>query len=101
MKQKELYSLNLDCVKLRSYEPSKRLFEQLIRYPQEIIPLMDHVLTDLFIERFDDGTLPQGLMMKVRPFNLPVSLNLRELNPESNSFWVYINYVRYRSAYHC
>lgn len=49
---------------------------------------MDHVLTDLMLER-DDGTLPQGLIMKVRPFNLPQSLNLRELNPESTTFFLH------------
>jgi DNA replication licensing factor MCM4 len=76
--------MNLDCLKLSNYLPSQKLFHQLVHYPQEIIPLMDHVLTDFFLERFDDGTLPQGVIMKVRPFNLPKSLNLRELNPESN-----------------
>ena len=73
--------MNLDCKKLASYEPSKRLYQQLIRYPQEIIPLMDHVLTDVVLER-DDGALPQGVIMKVRPFDLNQSLNLRDLNPE-------------------
>jgi DNA replication licensing factor MCM4 len=67
---------------------------QLEHYPQEIIPLMDHVLTDLMLER-DDGTLPQGLIMKVRPFNLPKSLNLRELNPESIFAWIYLYFFRY------
>ncbi len=72
--------MNLDCAKLKSYPNSEKLFYQLIRYPQEIIPLMDHVLTDIFNERFE-GALNDGKSMRIRPYNLPVSVNLRELNP--------------------
>ncbi|KAI8899989.1 MCM2/3/5 family-domain-containing protein [Globomyces pollinis-pini] len=78
--QNQIYNLNLDCSKIKSYEPSQKLYFQLIRYPQEIIPLLDHVLTDIFQERFE-GALPEGMSLKVRPFNLPTVVNLRELNP--------------------
>ncbi|KAJ2993813.1 hypothetical protein HDV02_002056 [Globomyces sp. JEL0801] len=76
----ELSSQVNDCSKIKSYEPSQKLYFQLIRYPQEIIPLLDHVLTDIFQERFE-GALPEGMSLKVRPFNLPTVVNLRELNP--------------------
>eukprot|EP00842_Homolaphlyctis_polyrhiza_P003307 jgi/Hompol1/3978/HPOL_006863-RA len=56
----ELYSMNLDCSNLYHYPPSKGLYEQLIRYPQEIVPLMDHTLTDIFLEKFEDAQLPPG-----------------------------------------
>jgi DNA replication licensing factor MCM4 len=92
MKQNQVYSLNLDCQKLSSYPQSKKLFLQLVHYPQEIIPLMDHVLTDIFLERFDDGTIPQDIILKIRPFNLPSSLNLRELNPESIPSFLFLSY---------
>jgi DNA replication licensing factor MCM4 len=82
MNQNEIYDLNLDCGKLSSFEPSKKLYTQLVEYPQEIIPLMDHVLTDIFLERFEASGLPPGQSLKVRPFNLPRAVNLRELNPE-------------------
>jgi DNA replication licensing factor MCM4 len=82
MNQNEVYDLNLDCQKLESYEPAKKLFKQLVQYPQEIIPLMDHVLTDVFLERFEASRLPPGQSLKVRPFHLPRVVNLRELNPE-------------------
>jgi DNA replication licensing factor MCM4 len=82
MNQNEVYDLNLDCAKIDSYVPTKKLFKQLVQYPQEIIPLMDHVLTELFLDRFESSPLPPGQSLKVRPFNLPTSVNLRELNPE-------------------
>jgi DNA replication licensing factor MCM4 len=47
--------MNLDCSNLRLYLPSKRLYNQLIRYPQEVIPLMDHILTDFYYEIIDDA----------------------------------------------
>ncbi|RKO90888.1 MCM2/3/5 family-domain-containing protein [Blyttiomyces helicus] len=75
------YSINLGCSNLRAYEPAKKLFNQLIRYPQEIIPLIDHMLTEIYLDMFEDAVLPDGVMMKVRPFNLERSVNLRELNP--------------------
>ncbi len=82
MNQNEVYDLNLDVAKMESFEPSKKLYKQLIQYPQEIIPLMDHVLTELFLDRFESSSLGPNQSLKVRPFNLPSSVNLRELNPE-------------------
>jgi DNA replication licensing factor MCM4 len=80
MKNTLNYSLNLDCEKLKAYEPTThKLFYQLSRYPQEVIPIMDHVLTDIFQNRFDD--LPGEESVKVRPFNMGQSCNMRDLNP--------------------
>ncbi|KAK9723269.1 MCM DNA helicase complex subunit [Basidiobolus ranarum] len=80
MKDTEMYNLNLDCANLRAYEPSRRLYQQLIRYPQEIIPLMDHTLSEVFQDLFEEEEVSQ-IPLKVRPFNLESSVNLRELNP--------------------
>ena len=63
-----IFYLNLDCANLKAYEPSRKLFHQLRRYPQEIIPLLDHTLTELFLERFDDVQLAPGEMLRVRAF---------------------------------
>lgn len=65
MNQNEILNMNLDCEKVKKYGPAERLYHQLVRYPQEIIPLMDHVLTDIFLERFENGFLQEGSSLKV------------------------------------
>ncbi|KAJ3049510.1 hypothetical protein HK097_009509 [Rhizophlyctis rosea] len=81
LKIADIYNLNLDCENLRSYPPSQKLFNQLKRYPQEIIPLMDYTLSEVFMDMFEDAEIPDGTTWRVRPFNLGKCVNLRELNP--------------------
>jgi len=90
-------NLNIDVVNILSYPPSKKLHGQLIKYPQEVIPVMDQVLKDLMVELaevdhqagVEDMQGAQGeeeiadiisKVYKVRPFGLP-SVNMRLLNP--------------------
>lgn len=80
LSQTQQLNLNLDCSHLLAFPETQSLYHQLKRYPQEIIPLMDHTLTTLYFERFgiqDHLTQP----LRVRPFNLVESVNMRELNP--------------------
>jgi DNA replication licensing factor MCM4 len=45
--------LNLDCTNLLAYPPSAMLYDQLIRYPNEIVlSVMDYVTTMVFAELF-------------------------------------------------
>lgn len=49
------YILNLDCMNLKAYPPAACLYEQLVRYPQEIVMhVMDFVTTTVFTEMFAD-----------------------------------------------
>ncbi|TPX31666.1 hypothetical protein SmJEL517_g05081 [Synchytrium microbalum] len=80
LKEAEEYCVNLDCLNLKHHGDSLKLYHQLLRYPQEIIPLMDHTLTELFLDLYDDVDL-EGAGLKVRPFNLDRVVNMRELNP--------------------
>lgn len=73
--------MNLDCSNLKAYAPSRKLYNQLIRYPQEIITLLDHALTEVFLQRFTETQFPEAFSMKVRPFNLERNINLRGLDP--------------------
>lgn len=92
-------NLNLDVVNLDAYPPTKKLFIQLQKYPQELIPIMDQVLKDLMISFAEedvmeviDPTEEEAKMMKmemeemagtvymVRPFGFE-AINMRELNP--------------------
>lgn len=60
--------MNLDCSNLKAYAPSRKLFNQLIRYPQEIITLLDHALTEIFLQRFTETQFPEAFSMKVTRF---------------------------------
>ncbi|KAG6850178.1 hypothetical protein H0H93_016858 [Arthromyces matolae] len=90
-------NLNLDMSNLLAYPPSKRLYNQLSKYPQEVVPAMDQVLKDLMLElaEMDQQAGVQGMegaegeaeiadiigrVYKVRPFGLP-PVNMRDLNP--------------------
>ncbi|EIW69298.1 hypothetical protein TREMEDRAFT_30971 [Tremella mesenterica DSM 1558] len=99
-------NLNLDALNLLSYGPTKKLYHQLVNYPQEVIPIMDQVLRDVMIEMADEeleiaqnkyaeGTIQEielrmleedlkdieGRVYKVRPFGGDRTVNMRDLNP--------------------
>jgi DNA replication licensing factor MCM4 len=90
-------NLNLDAVNLLAYGPAKKLYSQLIKYPQEVIPAMDQKLKDamLDIAEADKNAHAEGMegargaeeiaeinarVYKIRPFGLP-AINMRDLNP--------------------
>lgn len=104
-------NLNLDAFNLLAYPPTKRLYNQLVNYPQEVIPIMDQVLRDVMIEqadeeleaaqnKFADGDLSElelrqleeeikdieGRVFKVRPFGGERTVNMRDLNPGGESY---------------
>ncbi|KAI0299383.1 MCM-domain-containing protein [Multifurca ochricompacta] len=91
-------NLNLDCENLRAFPPSRKLYGQLVKYPQEVIPAMDQVLKDIMLELAEEdqaegveGMVGQegeeeiaeimSKVYKVRPFGLP-AVNMRSLNPQ-------------------
>lgn len=91
-------NLNLDCENLRAFPPSRKLYGQLVKYPQEVVPAMDQVLKDIMLELAEEdqaegveGMLGQegeeeiaeimSKVYKVRPFGLP-AVNMRSLNPQ-------------------
>ncbi len=92
-------NLNLDALNLLSFPPTKKLYHQLVAYPQEVIPIMDQVLKDVMIELAEEdwesmedglerdlveeeGREMSGRVYKVRPFGGERSVNMRELNPQ-------------------
>ena len=91
-------NLNLDCKNLRAFPSSRKLYGQLVKYPQEVIPAMDQVLKDIMLELAEEdqaegveGMVGQegeeeiaeimSKVFKVRPFGLP-AVNMRSLNPQ-------------------
>ncbi|KAK9447482.1 MCM2/3/5 family-domain-containing protein [Limtongia smithiae] len=95
---KEMYklgltNLNLDVQDLRAYPPTRSLYYNLLRYPQELIPVMDQstrdvaieMLTTMNVSRADIATHEAQSVYKIRPFGLRAEdgckKGLRELNP--------------------
>ncbi|KAG8835838.1 hypothetical protein FRC17_000802 [Serendipita sp. 399] len=90
-------NLNLDMVNLQAFPPAQKLHSQLIKYPQEIIPVMDQVLKDLMIVIAEedaangmDGMVGDegeeeineivSKVYKIRPWG-GMACNMRDLNP--------------------
>jgi hypothetical protein len=63
------------------------LYQQLQRYPQEMIPIFDMVANQIFDEKreereeFDDGTGTPPRAIQTRPYHLKEITNMRDLNP--------------------
>ncbi|OQV23887.1 DNA replication licensing factor MCM4 [Hypsibius exemplaris] len=74
----ELPTLNLNCMYLKRFNAG--LYDQLIAYPQEVIPVFDMAATELFIERLPAKALPSPI--QVRPYNLEKASVMRQMNPE-------------------
>lgn len=75
------WHLNLDCQHLQQHPPSRGLYDQLVKYPQEVITLMDGVALDEFCRHLRI-TSREEARVQVRTFNLEKATNLRDLNPE-------------------
>lgn len=95
MKETGVTNLNLDTQNLLSYPATKKLYHQLINYPQEVIPIMDQTIKDCLVSLILDnaplGESPadreaivdqiESNIYKVRPFNIGNQKGMRELNP--------------------
>ncbi|KAI8138048.1 MCM2/3/5 family-domain-containing protein [Fennellomyces sp. T-0311] len=75
-------SVNLDCRNLMAYRGTHKLYDQLVKYPQEVIPLMDHTIKAYYQELYPDPDEAVD-QIKIRPFNLESSVNMRELDPQN------------------
>jgi DNA replication licensing factor MCM4 len=95
-------NLNLDVVNLQAFPPTRKLHSQLVKYPQEIIPVMDQVLKDLMIalaeedaaagmegmigdEGEDEVNDIMGKVYKIRAWGGD-ACNMRDLNPTGALF---------------
>ncbi|KAK9464794.1 MCM2/3/5 family-domain-containing protein [Lipomyces arxii] len=94
----EMYSLgvtnlNLDVQDVRAYPPTRSLYYNLLRYPQEIIPVMDQAVRDFVIDMLTGMNVSpaeitqheSNAIYKVRPYGLGEEdgskKGLRDLNP--------------------
>ncbi|KAF7995852.1 hypothetical protein HCN44_006959 [Aphidius gifuensis] len=70
--------LNINCAHLEAFD--EQLYQQLICYPQEVIPTMDMAANEMFFEKYPAAILEHQI--QVRPFNVAKTKNMRMLNPE-------------------
>ncbi len=52
-----MLNINIDCQKLYEFPRTRQLYQQLVRYPQEIIPVMDLVVHRTFCVLFGEDSL--------------------------------------------
>ncbi|XP_076283988.1 disc proliferation abnormal [Lasioglossum baleicum] len=69
--------LNVNCAHVKSFDI--HLYQQLVSYPQEVIPTLDMAANELFFEKFPAAVLEHQI--QVRPFNVAKIKSMRDLNP--------------------
>ncbi|XP_076175723.1 disc proliferation abnormal [Ptiloglossa arizonensis] len=69
--------LNVNCAHIKTF--GEHLYQQLVSYPQEVIPTLDMAANELFFEKFPAAILEHQI--QVRPFNVAKIKTMRELNP--------------------
>jgi DNA replication licensing factor MCM4 len=79
----ETYNINIDCQNLYNFLPTRRLYEQLVRYPQEIVPIMDLVVHQEYTNLFGQG----------KPLSLSLSLSfvVCRLCLACGSYWHWVH----------
>ncbi|KAJ2683514.1 MCM DNA helicase complex subunit, partial [Coemansia spiralis] len=82
MHDTEIYQLNVDARNISAYPPAETLYRQIVNYPSEVMPILDHVLTEMYMQQFPDANVELAQEdLKVRVYNLHASTNMRDLNP--------------------
>lgn len=77
----EIPYVDVNCAHLFKFD--HELYEQLICYPQEIIPIFDTVVNDVFFTKYPAADLTHVTKaLQIRPFNVQKTMNMRFLNPE-------------------
>ncbi|CAF4719952.1 unnamed protein product, partial [Rotaria magnacalcarata] len=56
--------LNVDCAHIKQID--RTMLGQLIAYPQEVVPIFDIAVNELFFTIYEDDTLPHQI--QVRPY---------------------------------
>lgn len=79
------YNLGINCQELALFRGCSQLYAQLVSFPQEVVPIMDLAVHQLFVEGIEGGeeSLPEGARIQARPYNLQDVHQLRELDPSN------------------
>ena len=80
IKQTEIYVLTVNCDHI--YQFDRSLYQQLVNYPSDIIPLFDLATNDLFKQLNGENALEDDFKIQVRTNKLRHVTSMRELGPE-------------------
>ncbi|CAG0884263.1 unnamed protein product [Darwinula stevensoni] len=70
--------MNVNCAHVQHFDET--LYRQLVSYPQEVIPVFDMAINEMFFEKYPHTNLRHQI--QVRPFNAEKTKNMRSLNPQ-------------------
>ena len=82
MFEKQVFYINLDMQNVQSFD--RQLYESVLTYPQEIIPIFDAVFAQIYRSLYmndDNRAELEALAFETRPFNLTPK-PMRNLDPE-------------------
>jgi DNA replication licensing factor MCM4 len=80
IKQTEIYVLSVNCDHIFQFE--KPLYQQLINYPSDIIPLFDLAANDLYRQLNNESLNEDEYKIQVRTHSLRQITKMRELGPD-------------------
>ncbi|KAJ2774883.1 MCM DNA helicase complex subunit, partial [Coemansia nantahalensis] len=99
MHDTEIYQLNVDARNIAAYPPAAKLYQHIVNYPSEVMPILDHVLTEMYMQQFPDANVELAQEdLKVRVYNLHASTNMRDLNPSDIDKLVSVRGMLIRSS---
>lgn len=78
--------IDFDCQTIAHFD--SKILDNLIFYPQEIIRILEHVISLFYTEQFPGET---PMSFQIRPYNVGYSLNMRELNPSGKLYYMFNN----------
>ena len=81
IRKTQTYNININCRNLYDFAPTRSLYQQLVRHPQEIVPIMDLVVHQEYTALFGEDAL-LNTHIQVRTFNLLETKTMRDLNPQ-------------------
>lgn len=69
--------MSINCQHILKY--NEHLYNQLVAYPQEVIPTFDMALNEIINEKYPENVSQR---VYIRPYNVCKTSNIRNLNPE-------------------
>ena len=81
IKESRVFNINIDCRNLLAFPATRDMYTKLVRYPQEIIPIMDLVVHQEYVALFGEESL-ENRRIQVRTYNLAEHKSMRDLDPK-------------------
>jgi DNA replication licensing factor MCM4 len=97
IKDTEIYILNIDGSHLQSFD--RQLYTALVNYPTEIIPIMDSVTTQVYLEIYSNYSEARpNVFLQVRITSLVTKSRIRDLNPSDIDKLISITGITIRNS---